>query len=67
MHVGGHGDAFVFPVTRLIPVDEHRWVVCNGLRFGYRGADSLTSWRPEGSSYATARALADSIHAARPE
>lgn len=51
----------------LIPVDEHRWVVCNGLRFGYRGSDALTTWRPEGSSYATARALADSIHAARPE
>jgi hypothetical protein len=42
-----------------------QWVVCNGLRFGYKGADSLTVWRPEGSSYRTARAMADSIAAAR--
>ena len=51
----------------LIPVDAHHWVVCNGLRFGYRGADSLTTWRPDSTSYATARALLDSIVAARPE
>ena len=51
----------------LIPVDAHHWVVCNGLRFGYRGADSLTTWRPDSTSYATARALVDSIVAARPE
>lgn len=41
------------------------WVVCNGLRFGYLGADSLTTWSPAGSSYATARALVDSIVTAR--
>ena len=51
----------------LIPVDANRWAVCNGLRFGYRGADSLTTWRPAGTSYETARALADSIAAAHPE
>lgn len=46
--------------------DEGRWVVCNGLRFGYRGTDSLTTWRPDGASYATARALADSVLKVRP-
>lgn len=49
----------------VIPTDEGGWVVCNGLRFGYRGTDSLTTWRPDGASYATARRLADSIAAAR--
>lgn len=49
----------------VIPGDDGRWSICNGLRFGYRGADSLTTWRPEGSSYQTARALADSVFAAR--
>lgn len=50
----------------VIPTDEPgKWVVCNGLRFGYVGADSLTTWRPEGASYKTARALADSIAKAR--
>ncbi|MBL0173253.1 MAG: hypothetical protein IPP90_21725 [Gemmatimonadaceae bacterium] len=42
---------------------DGRWTVCNGLRFGYRGTDSLTTWRPEGASYASARRLADSIAA----
>lgn len=41
--------------------DEGRWVVCNGMRFGYAGADSLTVWRPDSTSYLTARALADSL------
>ena len=49
----------------VIPVDETHWVVCNGLRFGYRGADSLTTWQPNGSSYRSARALVDSIAMAR--
>lgn len=49
----------------IIPVDAQHWVVCNGLRFGYRGVDSLTTWRPEGASYQTARVLADSIAAVR--
>jgi len=49
----------------VIPVDDGRWVVCNGLRFGARGVDSLTTWRPEGASYETARHLADSIVAVR--
>lgn len=50
----------------VIPADEPgRWVVCNGLRFGYIGADSLTTWRPQGASYRTARVLADSIGKAR--
>src|SRR5215203_4391512 len=31
--------------------ESGRWVVCNGLRFGYRGVDSLTTWRPDGASY----------------
>jgi hypothetical protein len=44
----------------VVPTDAG-WAVCNGLRFGYRGADSLTRWMPEGASLATARALADSI------
>jgi len=48
----------------VIPMDADRWVVCNGLRFGYRGSDSLTTWRPDGASYASARRLADSIAAA---
>lgn len=47
----------------VLSVDADHWVVCNGLRFGYRGVDSLTTWRPEGASYATARRLADSIAA----
>lgn len=47
----------------VIPLPDDRWVVCNGLRFGYRGSDSLTTWRPEGASYASARKLADSIAA----
>jgi hypothetical protein len=46
--------------------DDGGWRVCNGLRFGYRlAADSLTRWLPVGASYASARALADSIAAAR--
>lgn len=49
----------------VIPLDSGGWVVCNGLRFGYRGVDSLTTWRPEGASYATARQLADSVAAVR--
>ena len=49
----------------VIPDGEGRWSVCNGLRFGYHGADSLTTWRPEGASYETARRLADSISAVR--
>jgi hypothetical protein len=49
----------------VIPTDDGHWAVCNGLRFGYRGSDSLTTWRPDGASYQTARALADSIVAAR--
>jgi hypothetical protein len=46
----------------VIPTGDG-WQVCNGIRFGYRGADSLTSWLPEGTSIATARALADSVRA----
>ena len=50
----------------VIPTDEPgHWVVCNGLRFGYLGADSLTTWRPDGASYSTARSLVDSIVKAR--
>jgi hypothetical protein len=50
----------------IIPADDgQHWTVCNGLRFGYLGADSLTTWRPEGASYQTARALVDSIVKAR--
>lgn len=45
---------------------EPGWAICNGLRFGYRGADSLTTWRPEGSSWQSARRLADSVRATRP-
>lgn len=44
---------------------EGQWVVCNGLRFGYKGADSLTQWRPEGASLERAMRLVDSIGAAR--
>ena len=46
--------------------DDDQWAVCNGIRFGYRGADSLTTWRPDGASYASARALADSVMKVRP-
>ena len=49
----------------VIPTNDGQWAICNGLRFGYRGADSVTTWRPEGSSYQTARAVADSVFAAR--
>lgn len=45
--------------------DDGHLVVCNGLRFGARGADTLTTWRPEGASYASVRHLADSIAAVR--
>ena len=50
----------------VIRVDDTHWAVCNGLRFGYRGVDSLTTWRPDGASYATVRALADSIVKVQP-
>ncbi|MEP6763954.1 MAG: hypothetical protein ABJB66_06570 [Gemmatimonadaceae bacterium] len=50
----------------VIPTEDNKhWVVCNGLRFGYFGADSLTTWFPDGASYATARGLIDSIVKAR--
>lgn len=49
----------------VIPTDAG-WAVCNGIRFGYRGADSLTRWTPEGASLNTARVLADSVRGARP-
>ncbi len=45
--------------------DGGQWVVCNGLRFGYRGVDSLTTWLPDGASYEHALHLADSIAEAR--
>jgi hypothetical protein len=45
--------------------ESGRWVVCNGLRFGYRGVDSLTTWRPDGASYESAMRQADSIAGAR--
>lgn len=41
------------------------YTICNGIRFGFVGADSLTSWRPAGASRASARTLADSIAAVR--
>jgi hypothetical protein len=41
--------------------DGSRWHICNGPRFGFVGADSVTSWRPATASRATARALADSV------
>jgi len=54
----------------LVPLaasqDEPGWAICNGLRFGYRGADSLTMWRPAGSSWQSARRRADSVRAMRP-
>jgi len=49
----------------VIPTGEGAWVVCNGLSFGLTAPDSLTAWRPDGASYATARALADSIAVSR--
>lgn len=50
----------------VIPTDQRdQWVVCNGIRFGYFGADSLTTWRPEGASYSKALVLVDSIVKAR--
>lgn len=44
----------------VIPVDGG-WAVCNGIRFGYRGSDSLTGWVPEGASLHSARVAADSL------
>jgi hypothetical protein len=41
------------------------WAVCNGLRFGLTAPDSLTTWRPDGASMASAQALSDSIAARR--
>lgn len=49
----------------VIPDADGRWTVCNGLRFGYRGADSITTWRPDGATYQSARQLADSIATVR--
>lgn len=49
----------------VIPTGQpDQWVVCNGLRFGYVGADSLTTWR-DGTSYSQALLLVDSIVKAR--
>ena len=45
----------------VLRTESGDWVVCNGLRFGLDAPDSLTVWRPDGASAATARALADSI------
>ena len=46
--------------------NEHgQWVVCNGIRFGYMGADSLTLWRPEGANYLRAKQQAESVWASR--
>lgn len=42
--------------------DEYgNWVVCNGLRFGYRGPREAVMWRPEMASFESVRALADSL------
>ena len=49
----------------VLRAESGEWVVCNGLRFGLDAPDSLTAWRPNGASAATARALADSIGARR--
>ncbi len=43
------------------------WMVCNGIQFGYVGADSLTSWLPSGTSIATARGIADSLRKLSPQ
>lgn len=48
----------------VIPSDTG-WLVCNGIRFGYRGADSLTTWSPQGADLGTARVLADSVRRAQ--
>ena len=42
------------------------WRVCDGPQFGAYGSDALTTWSPAGSSYQTARQLADSIFRANP-
>lgn len=47
----------------VLPGADGRWVVCNGLQFGFAAPDSLTTWRPAGASYASAHALAESIAA----
>ena len=49
----------------VLRTESGAWVVCNGLRFGLDAPDSLTAWRPDGATAATARALADSIGARR--
>jgi hypothetical protein len=49
----------------VLRAESGEWVVCNGLHFGLDAPDSLTAWRPNGASAATARALADSIGARR--
>ena len=45
----------------VLPTATGGWVVCNGLAFGLTAPDSLTEWRPEGTSASRARAVADSI------
>lgn len=50
----------------VVPGDAG-WHVCNGIRFGVPGTDSLVRWTPEGASLMTARLLVDSVRtAARP-
>ena len=44
--------------------DGAGWTVCNGLQFGFHEPEDATTWFPLGTSRATARALADSVHAA---
>ena len=48
----------------VMPTATGGWVVCNGLAFGLTAPDSLTEWRPAGTSASRARAVADSIAAA---
>jgi hypothetical protein len=38
--------------------DDGAWRVCTGPRFGLVAPDSLTTWRPDGATSATARELA---------
>jgi len=37
------------------------WRVCTGPRFGLVAPDSVTTWRPDGATSATARELAASL------
>jgi hypothetical protein len=47
----------------VVPGDAG-WRVCNGIRFGVPGTDSMVRWTPDGASLRTARLLVESVRGA---